>query len=170
MAIAIAIAITIVEIRYRNYTHYTLYRIWLPIYRIAIVRLLSFLFLDDFKENANISVAIKSSSTVSLIMGRNISIWRCNPFKEWRSTSPPERPSSYKSVSIYKDHHTVSIHCNVTMAKFHDVTTPTENLAAFIYAISFESLFSLNIFLHYVSNFSVSASSSPSAGASPSRM
>ena len=33
-------------------------------YGIAIIRLLSFLFLDDFEGNTNISVAIKSSSTV----------------------------------------------------------------------------------------------------------
>ena len=45
-------------------THYSLYRSCLPIYGIAIVRSLSFLFLDHFKGNANISVAIKSGSTV----------------------------------------------------------------------------------------------------------
>ena len=55
--------ITIVGIRYRNYTHYTLYSSCLLIYGIAIVRLISFLFLDDFEGNANISVAIKSGST-----------------------------------------------------------------------------------------------------------
>ena len=53
--------ITIVRISYRNYTFY---RSCLPIYGIAIVRSLSFLFLDDFKGNANISIAIKSCSTV----------------------------------------------------------------------------------------------------------
>ena len=43
-------------IRYRNHTHYTLYRSFLPIYGITIVRSLSFLFLDDFEGNTNISV------------------------------------------------------------------------------------------------------------------
>ena len=54
--------ITIVGIPYRNYAHYTLYRSCLPIYGIAIVRLLSILFLDGFEGNANISVAIKFGS------------------------------------------------------------------------------------------------------------
>ena len=49
----------IIGIIYRNYTHNTLYRSCLPIYGIAIIRSLSFLFLDDFEGNANISVAIK---------------------------------------------------------------------------------------------------------------
>ena len=57
--------IAIVGIRYRNYTHYTLYRSCLPIYGIAIVISLSFLFLDNFEGNTAISVAIRSSSTVS---------------------------------------------------------------------------------------------------------
>ena len=52
--------IAIVGICYRNYTHSTLYKSCLPIYGIAIIRSLSFLFLDDFKGNTNISVAIKS--------------------------------------------------------------------------------------------------------------
>ena len=56
--------IAIVRIRYRNYTHYTLYRSCLPIYGIAFVRMLSFAFLDGFEGNANISAAIKSGSTV----------------------------------------------------------------------------------------------------------
>ena len=56
--------IAIVGIRYRNYTHPILYRSCLPIYGIFIVRSLSFLFLDDFEGNANISVAIKFGSTV----------------------------------------------------------------------------------------------------------
>ena len=47
----------------KNYAHYTLYRSCLPIYEIAIVRSLSFLFVD-FEERAKISVAIKSGSTV----------------------------------------------------------------------------------------------------------
>ena len=50
-------------IRYRNYTRNTLYKSCLPIYGIAVVRLLSVLFLYDFEGNANISVAIKSGST-----------------------------------------------------------------------------------------------------------
>ena len=53
-----------VRIRYRTYAHYTLNRSCLLIYGIAIVRLLSFLFVDDFEGNAIISVAINSSSTV----------------------------------------------------------------------------------------------------------
>ena len=53
-----------VGIRYRNYTQYILYKIYLPIYGIIIVRALSFLFLDNFEGSANISVAIKSGSTV----------------------------------------------------------------------------------------------------------
>ena len=56
--------IAIVGIRYKNHAHYTLYKSCLPIYGIAIVRSLSFIFLDDFEGNANISVAIKSGSTV----------------------------------------------------------------------------------------------------------
>ena len=59
--------IAITGIRYRKYTHYTLYRSCLPIYGIAIIRSRSFLFLDDFEGSDNISVAIKSSSTVSEI-------------------------------------------------------------------------------------------------------
>ena len=51
--------IAIVGICYINYAHYSLYRSCLPIYGIAIVRLLLFLFLDDFEGNANIRVAIK---------------------------------------------------------------------------------------------------------------
>ena len=54
----------IVGIRYRYYTHYTVYRSCLLTYEIAIVTSLSLLFIDDFEENANISVAIKSGSTV----------------------------------------------------------------------------------------------------------
>ena len=54
----------IMGIRYRNYTNYTLYRSCLLIYGIAIIRSLSFLYLDDLEGNANISVAIKSGSTV----------------------------------------------------------------------------------------------------------
>ena len=49
--------IAIVGIRFRNYTHYSLYRSCLLIYGITII-----LFLDEFE--GNISVAIKSSSTV----------------------------------------------------------------------------------------------------------
>ena len=36
-------------------------------YRITIIRSLPFLFPDDFEGNANISVAIKSGSTVSTV-------------------------------------------------------------------------------------------------------
>ena len=57
--------IAIVGIRYRDYTHYTLYRSCLLIHVIAIVR--SFLFLDDFEGDANISVAIKSGFKVSVL-------------------------------------------------------------------------------------------------------
>ena len=46
--------IAIIGIRYRIYTNYTFYRSCLPNYGI----------LDDFGGNANISVAIKSGSTV----------------------------------------------------------------------------------------------------------
>ena len=53
--------IAIVGICHRSYTHYTLYKSCLPICGIVIIRLLSFLFFDDFEGNANISVAIKSS-------------------------------------------------------------------------------------------------------------
>ena len=41
------------------------YKSCLPIYRIVIIRSLSFLVRDDFEGNANISVTIKSGSTVS---------------------------------------------------------------------------------------------------------
>ena len=41
--------IAIVGICYRNYAHYNLYKSCLLIYGIAIVRSLSFLFLDDFE-------------------------------------------------------------------------------------------------------------------------
>ena len=54
----------IIGFRYRKYTCYTLYGSCPPIYRIAIIRSLLFLFLARFHENANISVAIKSGSTV----------------------------------------------------------------------------------------------------------
>ena len=57
--------IVTVGICYRNHAHYTLYRSCLPIYGLAIVRSLSFLFHVDFEGDANISVAIKSGSTVS---------------------------------------------------------------------------------------------------------
>ena len=57
--------IATVGVCYGNYAHYTLYRSCLPIYGIAIIRSLSFLFLDDFEGNANISVTIKSCSTVA---------------------------------------------------------------------------------------------------------
>ena len=40
--------IAIIGIRYRNYTDYTLYGSYLLIYGIAIIRSLSFSFLDDF--------------------------------------------------------------------------------------------------------------------------
>ena len=53
--------ISIVRNRYRNYTH--VYRSCLLIYGIAIVRSLSFSFLDDFEGNPNISVAMKSRCT-----------------------------------------------------------------------------------------------------------
>ena len=56
--------IAVVGIHYRNYTHYTLCRSCLLIYDIAIVRSLSFSFLDDFEENFNISVAVKSDYMV----------------------------------------------------------------------------------------------------------
>ena len=46
--------------RYCWNSQYKLYRSCLPIYGIAIVRSLSFLFLDDFEGNVYISVAIKS--------------------------------------------------------------------------------------------------------------
>ena len=51
-----------------------MYRSCLPIYGIAIVRSLSFLFLDDFEGNANISVAIKSLSAVSNIFNFGVII------------------------------------------------------------------------------------------------
>mgnify|MGYP001793208756 CR=1 FL=1 len=54
----------IVGIHYINYTHSALYRSRLSIYGIPIIRSLSFLFLDDFEGNSNISVAITSGSTV----------------------------------------------------------------------------------------------------------
>ena len=56
--------IAILGIRYRSYAHYTLCRSCPPIYRIPIVRLLSFLFLDDFEGNAKISVGIIPDFTV----------------------------------------------------------------------------------------------------------
>ena len=55
--------IAIVGILYRDYTHYTLYRSCLLIHRIAIIRSLSFLSINDFEGNTNICVAIKSGST-----------------------------------------------------------------------------------------------------------
>ena len=54
----------IIVICYRNDDHYTLCRSCLLIYGIAIIRSLPFLFLDDFEGNVNISVTIKSGSTV----------------------------------------------------------------------------------------------------------
>ena len=55
--------VAIIGIHYRNYAHYTIYRSCLPIYGIAIIRPVLFLFLDDFKCIATISAAIKSDST-----------------------------------------------------------------------------------------------------------
>ena len=69
--------ITIVGIRYSNYAHYTLYGSCPLIYGIRIIRLLSFLFLDDFEGNANISVAIKSGFTVHFMLFCNCSIKAC---------------------------------------------------------------------------------------------
>ena len=67
--------IAIVGIHYRNYTQYGLHRSCLPIYGIAIISSLSFLFLDDFEGNANISVAIKSGSTVfSQVQKENMTV------------------------------------------------------------------------------------------------
>ena len=54
----------IVGIRYRNYASYTLCRSCLLIYVVAIVRSLSFLFLEDFEGNANIFFTIKFGSIV----------------------------------------------------------------------------------------------------------
>ena len=65
--------IAIIEICYRNYAHYTLYRSCLPIYGIAIIRSLSFSFPDDFEGTANISVAIKSGSTVVIALDCTVS-------------------------------------------------------------------------------------------------
>mgnify|MGYP001791910123 CR=1 FL=1 len=56
--------IAVIGIRYRYHAHHILYRSCLPIYGIAIIRSPSFLFLDDLEGKANISVAIKSGSTV----------------------------------------------------------------------------------------------------------
>ena len=56
--------IAIIGFHYRKYTHYTLYGSCPPIYGIAIIRLLLFLFLAHFHESANICVAVKSGSTV----------------------------------------------------------------------------------------------------------
>ena len=63
--------IAIIGICYRNYTHHTLYRSCLLIYGIAIIRLLSFLVLDDFEGNANISIAIKLLSNQVLQYSRS---------------------------------------------------------------------------------------------------
>ena len=62
--------IAIVGICYINYAHYN--SLILPIYGIALVRLLSYLFLDDFEGNANISVTIKSSFMVHVAFEENI--------------------------------------------------------------------------------------------------
>ena len=59
--------IAILGIHYRIYTHYALHRRCLFIYGIAVVRSLSFLFLDDFERNANIFLAVKSGSTLDLM-------------------------------------------------------------------------------------------------------
>ena len=56
--------IAIIGFPYRKYTHYTLYESCPPIYGIAIIRSLLFLFLAHFHESANICVAIKFGSTV----------------------------------------------------------------------------------------------------------
>ena len=61
--------IAIIGICYRSYGHYTLYRSCLPIYGIAIVRSLSFLFPDDYVGHANISVVIKSGVVYYGTMG-----------------------------------------------------------------------------------------------------
>ena len=48
---------------YTAYVHYTIHRSCLPIFRIAIIRSLAFLVLDELEENANISVTIQISQT-----------------------------------------------------------------------------------------------------------
>ena len=61
-----------------KYPHYTLYRTRLPIYGIDIVRSQSFLSFDDFEGNANISVTIKSDSTVfGMLSTSNLSQMNC---------------------------------------------------------------------------------------------
>ena len=58
--------IAAVGIRYRNYTHYTLYRSCLPILGSLLLDRYYLLFLDDFEGNASISGAIESGSIVFL--------------------------------------------------------------------------------------------------------
>ena len=57
----------IIGICNRNQTHHNLYRSYLPIYCTAIVRQLSYLSIDDFEGNANISVAMGPDSPVCRI-------------------------------------------------------------------------------------------------------
>ena len=52
------VKIAIIRLHYRNFAHYVFYSSCLPIFQN------NFLFLDKFKENANIPVAIKSGCTV----------------------------------------------------------------------------------------------------------
>ena len=74
--------IAIIGFRYRKYTHYTLYGSCPPIYGIAIIRSLLFLFLAHFHESANICVAIKSDSTVYLHL-----LWQMGHCRDYSGSS-----------------------------------------------------------------------------------
>ena len=104
--------IAIGGIRYRSYTHYTLYRSCLPIYGIGIIKSLSFLSFADFEGNVDISLTVKSGSTVSSICnlhGITISMMDMflqfiNDMKEW--------PDVLRAVTMVV---TVVNKCSLTM-------------------------------------------------------
>ena len=105
------IIVIITTIRYRNYGHYPLYRSCLPIFGIAIIRSLSFLFLEEFEENANISVAIKSSSTGAKWWWK--AHWSSDP--GILNKSPLYRSTSDMSVTLsFEVRHLYHVSHNVT--------------------------------------------------------
>ena len=95
--------IAIVGICHRSYTHYTLYKSCLPICGIVIIRLLSFLFFDDFEGNANISVAIKSCFTVALqrTLSSMLEIEHRNKYNSHSHSLVPQQGMQYHRV-VYR--------------------------------------------------------------------
>ena len=84
-----------------------------------------------------------------MIVGRNISVCGWSPFQK-RSGIPPHLNNHY-----IESHIIISVLINnemTTPKSFHDMPTLIENLSGFI---AFKSLYSLNIFPHNISIYSV---------------